>query len=102
MKLDLKKFTGFNWDQGNFSKSERKHGITPEDSESVFLDQKFLVEEDLKHQETEKRYIGIGENSEGKVLSIVFTLRYDKIRVISARIANKKERNTYEKAKKNT
>lgn len=102
MKPDLSKFTGFDWDHGNFLKSELKHGITPEEAESAFLDKKLLVDEDLKHQEIEERFIGIGKTTDNKILSVVFTLRYGKIRIISSRKANKKERTGYyEKAKEN-
>ncbi len=100
--VDLSKITGFDWDEGNIDKSYRKHGITPNQAESVFLDDNLAVEPDVKHQELEKRYIAIGSGEKGSILFTIFTIRNDKIRIISARGANQKERIKYEKAKKNS
>ena len=101
--IDLSKITGFEWDKGNIDKSYQKHGITPNEAEQVFTDEDVQEEKDIKHQEKEKRYIAIGKNATDKILFIVFTMRKNKIRVISARIANQKERRLYEeRVKKNT
>ena len=90
--IDLSKITGFEWDKGNVDKSYRKHGITPNETEQVFTDEDVQVERDIKHQEKEERYIAIGKNAADRVLFIIFTLRKHKIRMISARAANQKER----------
>lgn len=101
--VDLKKITGFEWDKGNIDKSYLKHGITTKDAEEVFLDKGIQIKKDFKHHETEERFIAIGKNLKAKVLFIIFTMRYNKIRIISARTANKKERRLYEeKTKTNT
>ena len=101
--IDLKKIIGFEWDQGNIDKSYQKHGITTKDTEEVFLDKGIQIKRDFKHHETEERFIAIGKNLESKILFIIFTIRYSKIRIISARTANKKERRMYEeKTKTNT
>lgn len=100
--IDLSKIIGFEWDKGNVDKSYKKHGITPNEAEEVFLDKHLSVEKDIKHQEQEERYIAIGKRTEGKTLFIIFTLRNNMIRIISVRAANKKERRLYEKAKENS
>ena len=89
--------SGFEWDEGNDTKSYLKHGVTKRQSEEVFLDENLLTTVDYKHSRQEKRYIAIGETFEGKCLFIAFTLRGSKIRIISARKASKKERSCYEK-----
>ncbi|MBI2600499.1 BrnT family toxin [Candidatus Daviesbacteria bacterium] len=94
--LDLSKITGFEWDKGNFDKSYQKHGITPNEAEEVFLDQDKLLQEDIKHSKQEVRYISLGKTTKGCVLLAVFTIRKHKIRVISVRKTNKKERRQYE------
>lgn len=94
--LDLSKVTGFDWDKGNIDKSFVKHGVTPNEAEEVFLDEKIQIEKDIKHQEAEERFIAIGKISETRILFVIFTIREDKIRIISARIANLKERRLYE------
>ena len=101
--IDLRKIIGFEWDQGNIDKSYQKHGITTKDAEEVFLDKGIQIKRDFKHHETEERFIAIGKNLESKILFVIFTMRYSKIRIISARTANKKERRMYEeKTKTNT
>lgn len=85
----------FEWNKGNVDKNLNKHGVKNEEAEEVFLNDP-LVYEDLKHSEFEKRYDCLGETDKGKKLFISFTLRSDKIRIISARLMNKKERKKYE------
>ncbi len=100
--IDLTKITGFDWDRGNFDKSYQKHGVTPDEAEEVFTDKDVGIERDVKHQETEERFIAIGQTLQDKLLFVVFTLRNNMVRVISARTANQKERRLYEKAQKNS
>ena len=99
--VDLGKIIRFDWNQGNIDKSYKKHGITPNEAEDVFLDINIAIEKDIKHNEVESRYIAIGKTMQEKLLFVVFTFRNNMIRVISARKVNKKERRLYEKAKKN-
>ena len=93
----LSKFKGFQWDKGNVDKSYQKHGITTNEAEEVFLDEDILLLEDIKHSEQEQRFEIIGKIIKGSMLFVVFTVRKNKIRIISARLANKKERRQYEK-----
>lgn len=94
--IDLNKITGFEWDKGNFDKSYQKHGITPNETEEVFLDKELLLLEDIKHSQQEERFEVIGKITKGSILFLAFTVRRNKIRIISARKANKKERRQYE------
>ena len=87
----------FDWDEGNLDKSFRKHGITANESEEIFLDENLGVTSDINHVQNEKRFIALGKTTAGKILFVVFTIRKNKIRIISARFANKKERSHYEK-----
>lgn len=92
----------FEWDKGNLDKSYEKHGVTSNEAEEIFIDEEILVLSDIKHSESEKRYIALGSTQEGKNLFVVFTLRREKIRIISARKMHKKEVLKYEKAKKDS
>ena len=96
MSHDLNRILGFEWDEWNLDKSYKKHGITQKEAEEVFLDLNLQVESDIEHSGKEERFIAIGRIVESKILFTVFTIRKAKIRVISARIANKKERNKYD------
>lgn len=85
----------FDWDEGNLDKSRRKHDITPEESESVFLDDNSIVIPDEPHSETEARFVIVGKSDKNRNLFVIFTIRVGKIRIISARRMHKKEVTKY-------
>ncbi|MHB8280446.1 MAG: BrnT family toxin [Candidatus Humimicrobiaceae bacterium] len=49
----------------------------------------------MKHSQEEDRYYVLGKTDAGRFLFIVFTIRKSNIRIISARVMNKKERQVY-------
>ncbi|MBU1129946.1 BrnT family toxin [Patescibacteria group bacterium] len=87
----------FQWDKGNIFKNYSKHGITTKESEEIILDSNVLINQDIKHSQKEKRFIAIGKTFKNKILFVIYTIRKNKIRIISARIANKKEKYLYAK-----
>lgn len=95
MVLDLSQSEGFEWDEGNQTKSLEKHGITKLETEEAFFNF-YVVFPDQRHSQTEKRFAMYGQTNAGKLLFIAFTIRNRLIRIISVRRANKQERNTYE------
>ncbi|PIV09096.1 hypothetical protein COS31_02005 [Candidatus Roizmanbacteria bacterium CG02_land_8_20_14_3_00_36_15] len=99
--LILPKPVFFEWDKGNFDKNYQKHKVTNKEAEEVFDNEPKFIFEDKKHSETEKRYGIFGRTKNGKLLSIVFIIRNNKIRIITARNMSKKERRSYEKIKIN-
>lgn len=92
----FKEPVGFEWDQGNQNKNLLLHQVTDEECEEVFFDVKKRILKDTIHSNTEDRYILIGQTKMQRVLFIVFTTRNNKIRVISARDLNQRERRLYE------
>ena len=94
--VDLKKITEFEWDKGNIDKSYLKHGITIREAEESFLDENVFLQEDIQHSEKEERFITISKTTKNKMLFSILTIRNKKIRIISTRSANKKERRLYE------
>lgn len=91
------KLVVFDWDQWNVQKNELKHGVSSLEAESVFFDTDYVLCEDLVHSSVrEKRYILFGKSLENRILMVGFTIRNQKIRVITARCASKKERSFYE------
>jgi uncharacterized protein len=94
--LDFPHPLEFEWDGHNLNKIRLRHNITPKEAEQPFLSD-FTIFFDGKHSTAEKRYQIIGSNNSGQILFIVFTLRNNKVRIISARSANKKERTYYAK-----
>ena len=93
--LKLDKQNRFDWDKGNIDKSYLKHGVTLNQAEEAFLDEAAVILRDFKHSQTEPRYLLIGQTANNKILFIVFTIRDKKIRIISARAADKKEVKSY-------
>ncbi|MBI2036259.1 BrnT family toxin [Candidatus Microgenomates bacterium] len=93
----------FEWDKGNIDKNLIKHNVTNREAEEVFKNRLSFIFIDEKHLTTEVRYMIWGETNSGRRLSAFFTIRNDKIRIISARDMHKKERRSYEeKIQKNT
>lgn len=92
----LKEPVAFEWDQGNKGKNFEKHRVTDEECEEVFFDEKKKLLKDIIHSVREGRYILLGRTKSLRVLFLVFTLRKNRVRIISARDTNKKERYLYE------
>ena len=90
----------FDWDKGNINKNLKKHNVTNQEAEETFSNEPFIVSEDIKHSQKEKRFQALGKTNKAKLLFISFTVRNDKVRIISARNMSKKERREYEKALK--
>lgn len=97
--VDLSKMgiDGFDWDEGNKEKNWLKHKVTVNDAEQVFLNEPLIIIPDIKHSGIEKRFVAHGKTNNNRKLTVIFTFRSNKIRVISARNQNKKERRKYEK-----
>jgi len=94
--VDFDSIVGFDWDDGNKQKNWEKHQVDFRECEEVFFNQPLLIKEDSKHSSQEKRFFVLGRSDIGRTLFLVFTLRNNKIRVISARDQSKKERKIYE------
>src|SRR3972149_1816227 len=94
--IDLSYVTGFDWDEDNREKNSKKHQVLAGECEEVFFNLPLLLEADPDHSQKEPRYYVLGHTIAGRRLFIVFTIREDKIRVISARDMSKKERSIYE------
>jgi uncharacterized DUF497 family protein len=98
----LSKCTGFEWDEHNSNKNWVKHRVSPSESEQTFFNVPLIISDDAEHSSTEKRYYSLGSTDQKRYLFIIFTIRNHKIRVISVRDMNRKERKEYESHKENT
>jgi len=85
----------FVWDKGNEDKSKKSHNVEWWECEEVFLNFPLYLFPDIKHSDREERFFAFGRSQGNRLLTIVFTIRQKKIRVISARDMNKKERKIY-------
>ena len=97
--VEILKLQGFDWDDGNRGKN-KKHGVELIEIEELFFNPPFVVLPDTKHSDKEQRYHCFGKTFNGRFLLVVFTVRHNKIRPISARIMNAKERKYYEEKTK--
>ena len=88
--------TGFDWDEGNLLKNWEKHGVTVAECEQVFFNRPLLAGPDERHSSAEARFYLLGKTDSGRHLFVVFTIREEHIRVISARDQSRKERRSYE------
>ncbi|EKE21621.1 MAG: hypothetical protein ACD_7C00166G0003 [uncultured bacterium] len=98
MKNIFEKVDGFNWDDGNINKNKKKHQVEKVECEEVFFNQPLVIFPDKKHSQEESRYYILGKTTRNRKLLVVFTIRNNKIRVVSARDMSRKERKTYEEA----
>lgn len=93
---EKRKATKFDWDNFNKDKNWIKHKVDFREGEEVFFNKPLKIYPDLEHSSREKRFLGLGRTNKFRKLTIIFTLREKKIRIISARDQNKKERRKYE------
>ena len=96
----LDECTGFEWDDGNSDKNWVTHGVACGEAEEVFFNVPLILLPDTEHSSVEDRYYGLGVTNGGRSLFVVFTIRGELVRVISARDMSRRERRVYEQARK--
>ena len=84
----------YQWDKNKATSNLQKHGIEFADAVSVFLDDLAITIPDNRFDED--RFVTIGMDAFGRILVVVFTWRGEDIRLISARLAERRERKQYE------
>ncbi len=92
-KLHLPETLIFEWDKGNLEHT-KKHKVEYNECEDIFFDVPVYFS-DEKHSEKEDRFLAFGLTNENRLITLVFTIRNSKIRVVSARNQNRKEKETY-------
>jgi uncharacterized DUF497 family protein len=91
----------FEWDPRKATANAVKHGVTFDVAATVFADAHALDGPDLAHSTAEARFLRVGRAIDGRVLMVAYTVRKDdhdaeKIRIISARRASRRERAAYD------
>lgn len=97
MLPNFTKLEGFEWDEGNLGHIE-KHNVSYNECEEVFLSKPLIANKDETHSQTEERFRAYGQTNKNRLLMMIFTIRSNRIRIISARNQNKKERKEFQKA----
>ena len=95
--IEIEKCIGFDWHEGNFLKNWEKHRVSVSECEQFFFNRPLITAYDKNHSKQGLRFYALGHTDAGRRLFVVFTVREDLIRVISARNMNRKERERYEK-----
>ena len=85
----------YEWDPEKAAANQRKHGVDFATAASLFDDDRAITIHDPDSAD-EDRFVGIGMDLLARVLVVVFTLRGEQVRMISARKANSWERRQYE------
>ena len=83
----------FEWDSEKAKINFQKHGVSFYTAALVFNDEERIEIYDQLHSDGEDRFITIGRA--GRILFVVYTERNLCIRIISARLANARERRIY-------
>jgi uncharacterized protein len=83
----------YQWDPDKASLNRINHGVDFADAVSVLEDDRAITVEDQRYDE--ERFITIGMDAIGRILLVVYTWCDDEIRLISARKADRSERQQY-------
>ena len=86
----------FEWDKKKAVSNLRKHGVSFEEASTALRDSFSATAHDPDHSEDEDRFVTLGVSSIGRLLAVAHTERGNNIRIISARLAIKSERQIYE------
>jgi uncharacterized DUF497 family protein len=85
----------FEWGEEKALKNQQKHGISFSEALTCFYDPQQVAFYDPDHSEDEDREILIGHSNQGRLLLVIYTLREEAIRLISARKATQREAEGY-------
>jgi uncharacterized protein len=88
----------FEWDREKARANLKKHGISFEESITVFDDPFAITLNDSLHSANEERLLTIGYSQIQRLLLVVNPERGDVIRIISARLATKPARKIRERS----
>ncbi len=85
----------FDWDQGNINKNRDKHRVHHLECEEILFNEPIVTKVEKRGVSQEERVSALGATNGGRFLFVVFTIRTGRIRVVSARDMNKRERKIY-------
>ena len=89
----------FEWDSTKGRRNLTIHGVSFDEASTAFRDPLSKTITDPLHSEDEERFVLLGRSHRNRLLVVVHTERGDRIRLISARLADNRERVRYEESK---
>lgn len=87
----------FEWDAVKAQSNVEKHGVSFLEAMTVFGDPLEVTIPDPDHSENEARFLSLGQSDRRRLLVVSYTEREGRIRLISAREAEPRERKAYER-----
>ena len=69
----------------NITKNWDKHDVSAIECELIFFNKPLIIKRNSKHSKFENRYYALGRTNMNRLLFAVFTVRNEKIRIISVR-----------------
>ncbi|HEV2379231.1 MAG TPA: BrnT family toxin [Terriglobia bacterium] len=82
----------FSWNPDKARRNARKHAVTFEEAGSVLRDPLSVTIGDPLHSTEEYRFVTMGASDKGRVLVVVHSDFGEMIRIVSARLATRRER----------
>jgi uncharacterized DUF497 family protein len=73
----------FEWSEEKEKRNLEKHGVSFSEAQEAFYDPERIIAVDAKHSHEEERYFCLGKVN-NRILTVRFTLRSQKIRIIGA------------------
>ena len=86
----------FEWDSRKAAENLLKHGVSFDEAMTVFGDTLSILLPDPSHENSERRYLLLGESRRGRLLVVAHADRPPRTRIISARTPTRRERQAYE------
>ena|SRR5438128_7827305 len=86
----------FNWDRDKAAANLRKHGVDFHEAATAFGDPLSITVPDPEHSIGEERWLLVGQSVARRLVVVAHTEQGDEIRIINARPATRRERQTYE------
>ena len=90
----------FEWDAEKARENVRKHGVSFDEAVTAFSDRLSALLPDPDHSVGEARYLVMGQSTRGRLLVVSFVERPPRTRIISARLATRRERQDYEEGQR--
>ena len=88
----------FEWHPPKAAANLKKHKVSFQEAMTIFGDERVLSIPDCEHSKDEQRYLAIGRSERERLLVMCFTERGERLRIVSARCAERWERRVYETA----
>jgi len=86
----------FEWDDKKARRNLAKHGVSFHEAGTIFGDPLAITFADPDHSVGEERFLTFGSSLDGRLLAVIHTVSESTIRIISARLATRRERKIYE------